>query len=74
MRNLKIVIEQMLEIAPDLKPHFTSLLDSISYTAPEMMIDRWEQAAEILNDYAIGHPKANEIAAIFSDSQNTSHE
>ncbi len=66
MRNLLKVIDQIIEVAPDLKDNFRSLKDSICYTAPELISDRWAQAADILNTNAWSHPKGKEIAAIFS--------
>lgn len=66
MRNLTDVIDQIVEVAPDLEKHFTSLRETIMYSAPELMGLRWNTAAEILNDVATDHPMADQIAVIFS--------
>lgn len=69
MRNLLIVINQIIEIAPDLKDNFKSLKSSVLYTAPELMSERWQQAANILNDIALNHSKQKEINDIFSNQK-----
>ena len=66
MRSLNKIIDQILEIAPDLEPRFESLKISVGYTAPEMMAGRWSEAASILNINAKEHPKREEIAKIFA--------
>ncbi len=66
MRDLLTIIDQIIEVAPELKDNFRSLKDSICYTAPELMSGRWAQAADILNTNAWSHPRGEEIAAIFS--------
>jgi len=74
MRNLIDVLNRIIEIDPELEQHFRSLKVSIMYTAPEIMYVRWNQAAHILDafgnfweeEYANPHPKAKEIAEIFS--------
>jgi len=66
MRNLNKIIDQIVEIAPDLETCFKSLKASIGYTAPEMMAGRWSEAASILNLNAKDHPKRDEISKIFS--------
>ena len=70
MRNLSTVIDSIIAIAPELEPHFDSLKESIQYAAPEMMSMWWNEAAFILNNEADNHPKANDIAAIFSGVPN----
>ena len=67
MRHLVEVIDQITDIAPDLKSNFSSLRSSVLYTAPELMGSRWDEAAMILNSHALNHPKQPEIAKIFSD-------
>ena len=66
MRNLVDIIDQITEVAPDLTDTFSSLRSSVLYSAPEIMSLRWNEAASILNDYALDHPKKDEIAKIFS--------
>ncbi len=66
MRDLLKIIDQIIEVAPDLKDNFKSLKDSILYTAPELIPMRWRQAALLLNHHTVGHPKNKEISAIFS--------
>jgi hypothetical protein len=69
MRALSDVLDQILEVAPDLEIHFKPLKESIMYTAPEMMYLRWHAAMEILNDEATDHPKADQIAKIFGGEE-----
>ena len=73
MRNLIEVIDKIIEVAPELEPHFRSLKSSVCYSSPEVMIFRWDEAAYILNTYALKHERKYEIAAIFSgqEKQNT---
>lgn len=66
MRNLVAVLDEVVEVAPDLEVYFKPLIDSVKYSAPEMMSMRWHQAAEILNEFASEHPKRAKIAKIFS--------
>ena len=66
MRNLGLIIDQIVRVAPDLEPDFKSLRSSVSYSAPELLPARWRQAAHILNSVALDHPKQEEIAQIFS--------
>ena len=63
-RNLGQVIDSILEIAPDLQDHFTSLIRDIQYTAPEAMSMRWGDLSRIMNTYAINHPKKIELIAV----------
>jgi len=65
-RYLPAVIDAMVAIAPDLKDALRSVRSSAMYCAPEMMSTQWNRAAAILNDVAVNHPKAKELAAIFS--------
>ena len=69
MRYLIDVIDQIIEIAPDLQDEFASLRESTLYTAPELMPMRWNMAATILNQRALNHPKRDAIAKIFSGTQ-----
>ena len=66
MRNLVDIIDKIIEVAPDLKGVLNSVQDSTFYSAPELMGLRWRTVADILNHEAINHPKADEIAKIFS--------
>ena len=66
MRNLVDIIDQITKVAPDLTDRFSSLRSSVLYSAPELMTSRWNEAALILNDFALDHPKKDEIAKIFS--------
>ena len=66
MRNLGLVIDQILEVAPDLEPAFKSIKNSIQYSAPELMVERWGEVTEILNHHAVDHPQREQIARIFS--------
>lgn len=67
MRNLNTVIDQILEIAPELENEFKSLKESVAFAAPEAMTMWWNFAAEILEDKTISHPRVEEIIAIFND-------
>ena len=65
MRDLVTIIDTITRIAPDLADNFRSLRSSVLYTAPEIMGSRWNEAAAILNTYALDHSKADEIAKVF---------
>ena len=65
-RNLVTVLEDVLKVAPELEDSFRSLFESITYTAPEMMSQRWEEAAYILNINAQEHPRKIELIKIFN--------
>ncbi len=69
MRNLINIIDQIIEVAPDLKDRFISLRSSTCYTAPELMGTRWNQAADILNSHALNHPQRERIDKIFSGTE-----
>lgn len=64
-RNIGKVIDDILEIAPDLTPNFRSLTSSIRYSPPELINHLWIEAASILNSCALDHPKRDEISKIF---------
>ena len=66
MRNLVTVIDQILNVAPELEEHFNPLKESSMYAAPEMQPMWWNMVASALNEYAIDHPQADKIAVIFS--------
>lgn len=69
MRNLIEVIDQITEVAPDLKELFTPLRLTCQYTAPELLGHRWDQAGLLLNKHALDHPKKKEIFEIFSGEE-----
>ena len=66
MRNIVEVIDQIIEVAPDLKDALASVRGSAMYSAPERVPFWWDMAAERLNMVAHDHPKRDEIVAIFS--------
>lgn len=68
MRDLIGIIDQITDLAPDLKGEFASLRSSVIYSAPEMMSERWRTAANILNIVALKHEKKEEIIKIFNGS------
>jgi len=70
MRKLNDVIDQILEIAPELEDKFRSLKESVMYTAPEAMQDRWWQAAAILENNTAEHEKLDELIAIFNGQED----
>ena len=65
-RNLVKVVDEIVAIAPDIEDVLRGRRQSTLYTAPEIMHLRWNEVAAILNEVAVNHPKAEEIAAIFS--------
>lgn len=65
-RSPAIVLDAILQVAPDLEPHFATTRTSMKYAAPELRDTFWHRIASILNDVAVDHPKRSEIAAIFS--------
>lgn len=66
MRNLINIIDQIVVVAPDLKDKFASLRESTLYTAPELMVEKWDEAAVILNQFALEHPKRDDIIGVFN--------
>lgn len=67
MRNLVKVIDQIVEVAPDLEQALSGVKRSYCYAAPEAHSLWWWQAASILNSVAKNHPKSVEIDFIFGD-------
>ena len=65
-RDLVEVIDQILVVAPDLEPTLASVRSSVHLSAPEIMWQRWNKVAQILNENAMAHPKAEAIQLIFS--------
>ncbi len=69
MRNLIDIIDKIVEVAPDLEGVLRSTRKSVLYSAPEMMGLRWWETEAVLNSQAAKHPKADEIAKIFSGAE-----
>lgn len=67
MRNLIDVLNKIIAIAPEFEDKFKSVKESIGYTAPEAMGDRWMQAMLVLQAHATDHPKEAEILQIWMD-------
>lgn len=63
-RNIVQVIGNIVEMAPDLEPHFRDLLAAIPYTAPEILWMRWGELGDIMNKHAREHPKAAELVKL----------
>jgi hypothetical protein len=52
MRDLDVVITEMMPIVPDkLKERFSRLLERVPYTPPESMAMRWHEAQMELNRF-----------------------
>jgi hypothetical protein len=67
MRPLLHVIDRVLNVAPDLKPHLESLRSSVEFSAPEMMSERWSEFILTMNEHATDHPKRDAIEQIIRD-------
>lgn len=65
-RELHVVLDAIMDVAPDLRDRLASTRQSCVYQPPEVQPELWNRAAEILNDCAHNHPKRSEIAAIFA--------
>ncbi len=70
MRNLNKIIDEIVEVAPELEEPFSSVKSSVRYAAPEAMYIQWNRAACILTEYANDHPEKEKIARIFSGNVN----
>ena len=66
MRNLILILDQIVHIAPELASYLSSIRESTKYSAPEMLPSRWRETAFILNKYASDHLEKDKIAAIFN--------
>lgn len=55
MRDLTVIIEQMLSVIPEDEDDFRGSLEAVKtsalYTAPEAVTFRWVEAADIVNEY-----------------------
>lgn len=65
MRVLVNVIDEIVDVAPDLEAELSSVCLSALYAAPEMMGIWWNRTAQVLNKCALQHEKAEKIRAIF---------
>lgn len=65
-RNLVEVIDSITKIAPDIEKNLLGVRQSAIYAAPESMYIWWNECADVLNESAGNHPRAEEIAKIFS--------
>ena len=70
MRKLGNIIKELIEVAPELEGKFDFIIDSMKYTAPELMYERWCEAAEVLGENCVGHAKEEELSKIFSGSED----
>jgi len=70
MRDLNEIINAIVEVAPELEEHFSSVKSSVLTAAPEVMYIHWNRAAEILTEHASNHPQRDTIANIFSGNDN----
>jgi hypothetical protein len=68
-RHLDTVLEQIIEIAPDLHNSLYPVMQSAKFAAPENMGYWWRQANTILNAIAVKHEKREQIQAIYSGTQ-----
>lgn len=73
MRDLITIIDKMLEIAPEIKDKFSSLRESVKYTAPEKMILRWRECTEILIAYGkpphITKEQQDQLVGVYNDTE-----
>ena len=65
-RMLGDVLDEILQIAPDLQMTLGSLRQSVRYAAPEIHGYWWRQTAAALNQHAADHPQREKIARLFA--------
>jgi hypothetical protein len=69
MRDLSVVMNKLEELAPELKPRFDSIRESIPYTAPEATSMLWRRAAAVLQlEVTEDHPNFTAIVKEFNGS------
>jgi hypothetical protein len=69
-RNLIEVLSLIEELVPELKGRFDSIIDSIRYAPPELLVMWWREAAMQLSaEVPESHPKFEEVLAIWLSSQ-----
>lgn len=82
MRPLDLVIDAIIKLIPESYPTKRAIKDdlekvknSIPFTAPEVMYERWGQVAEILS-YSVGTPDTEwkkMIGMLFADKVDYRH-
>ena len=65
-RDLDKVLDEIVEVAPDLAVYFVPIRRAIPFTAPEVMFIRWREVAVVLTNNASDHVQRKRIAEIFS--------
>lgn len=72
MTSLVTTLHDILSILPDgqqalLRPRVTALVQSILYTAPELLDERWRQAAQVLAEVVPeSDPLFQRVSQLFS--------
>lgn len=70
LRTIAQVEEKLPELREALYDDLKSLKDSIPYTAPEMMWNRWAQFSRLLGRWCVDHPKhESELNALWEAAQ-----
>ena len=66
MRDIIKIIDQIVEVAPDLEFQFMDLKSSAMYTAPELYRSLWVRLISVLTSCASDHPEKTRIQNILS--------
>lgn len=61
MRDIRLVIEQILEIIPEARNDLKQISDSAPYAAPEAIGGLWRRLCNVLSSIASNHPRREEI-------------
>jgi hypothetical protein len=67
MRDIIKIIDQIVEVAPDLEFQFMDLKSSVMYSAPELYQSLWVRLISVLNSCAPDHPEKTRIQNILSE-------
>lgn len=69
MRDIAVVIDQIIEVDQALAVHLNSIKSSAIYTAPEGQSHLWRKLCNVLAEVAGDHESREEIQRILSGEQ-----
>lgn len=69
MRDIAVVIDQIIEVDPALAVHLSSIRSSVLYTAPEGQSHLWRKLCNVLTEIASDHESRESIRRILSGEQ-----
>lgn len=69
MRDIVKIIDEIIEVAPDLEPILSGLRSKSLFKAPEVMGNNWTELCVLMNSHAQDHPKKKELIAIVNDTR-----